>query len=89
MSIIKRLNESMESWDKMESAGAIYFMYGWGKKKQSNDPEEKHESEEDDYRDDTQGRRNARHLTKARMYANTPKARIKKQRTEIKKDLHG
>ena len=89
MSIIKRLNESIKSWDKMESASSIYFMYGWGKKEQSKESEEKHESEDDDYRDDTQGRRNAKHLTKARMYANTPKARIKKQRTEIKKDLQG
>lgn len=95
--MINKLNEEIKSWDKMEGAGAVYYMYGWGKKTQKDAESEakedneknKSESEESDYRDRTQGDRNAKHLAKARLYANTPQARLKKQRTELKKDLRG
>jgi hypothetical protein len=86
---IDKLKTSIQIWDKMESASAIYYMYGWGKKKDIEKIEEKHESEEDDYRDDTQGNRNAKYLKKARMHANTPQARLKRERTELKKELRG
>lgn len=154
MSLIKKLNEEIVMWDKMEGAGAVFWMYGWGKKKQK-DPEAKsegltldqaykayrnkipvkkwdgkvgiitniredyykgiavveikypygvygaelicdlefadspNESEDDDYRDDTQGNRNAKYLKKARIHANTPQARLKRERTELKKELDG
>jgi hypothetical protein len=152
--MIDKLNEEIQSWDKMESAVDIYYMYGWGKKKEDlketkqpkNESEDlaandlvevdrgtygkeqgkilsieedmfgspyakvklssgltssydltkltkiqndQNESEDDDYRDDTQGHRNAKYLKKARFYADTPQARLKKQRTELKKELRG
>jgi hypothetical protein len=87
--MIDKLQKSINAWDKLESASAVYYMYDWNKKAETEDSEEKHESEEDDYRDDTQGRRNAKYLKKARFYADTPQARLKKQRTELKKELRG
>ena len=90
MSILKKLNEEIELWDKCEGAGAVFWMYGWGKKKQEPEKVEiKNEDEDDDYRNDTQGNRNAKYLNKARFYADTAKARLKRQRTEFKKDMHG
>lgn len=154
MSILKKLNEEIKLWDKCEGAGAIFWMYGWGKKKNLKDvdkvksedltidqaykamrnktPVQKwdgkigiitnirenyyrgiavveikyphgaygaelisdlkiadvNEDEDDDYRDDTQGHRNAKYLMKARIHADTPKARLKRQRTELRKDLN-
>lgn len=89
MSLIHKLNEEIQKWDKLEGASAIYWMFGWGKKKEAEDSNTKNEDENDDYRDDTQGNRNAKHLNKARMYADTPQARLKRQRTERKKELRG
>lgn len=155
MSIIKKLDEEIKNWDKFEGAGSVYWMYGWNKKKETEDskPSEKAESisdgeahtikhgeklktktgeivtvdylyeiaktgrtgfcvifpdgtkknissrslskldknedENDDYRDDTQGDRNTKYLKKARIRANTPQARLKRERTEFKKELNG
>ena len=50
---------------------------------------DKNEDENDDYRDDTQGDRNTKYLKKARIRANTPQARLKRERTEFKKELNG
>ena len=93
MSLIKKLNEEIVMWDKMEGAGAVFWMYGWGKKKQkdpeASDDSSMNEDKDDDYRDNTQGNRNAKYLKKARIYANTPQARLKRERTELKKELNG
>ena len=90
MSVMKDLKAAMQSWDKMEGASAVYYMFGWNKKKAEETPEEseKNEEEEPDYRDRTHGERNTKHLKKARFYANTPKARLKRERTELKKELN-
>lgn len=85
---INKLNDEIQAWDKLEGASSVYFMFGWNKKKEDeSEDESKNEDEEPDYRDRTHGERNAKHLDKARFYANTPKARLKRQRTELKKDL--
>lgn len=85
---IDKLNNEIHEWDKLEGASSVYFMFGWGKKKEELEEEEsKNEDEDSDYRDRTHGERNAKHLDKARFYANTPKARLKRQRTELRKDL--
>ena len=113
MSIIKKLGEEIKNWDKFEGAGSIYWVYGWNKKKETEDSKssekaesisdgtkknissrnlsklDKNEDENDDYRDDTQGNRNAKYLKKARIRANTPQARLKRERTEFKKELNG
>lgn len=90
--MIKKLKDEIHAWDKMEGAGSVFWMYGWGKKKETDEPSEdkiQNEDENDDYRDDTHGNRNAKYLNKARFYANTAKARLKRQRTELRKDLRG
>ena len=90
MSDIGNLKKAIEEWDKMESASSIYYMFGWGKKKedQKEETEQKlSEENEPDYRDKTHGDRNAKHLMKARIYANTPQAKLKKERTLWKKEL--
>lgn len=89
MTIIKKLGEEIKNWDKFEGAGSVYWMYGWGKKKETEEDPAKNEDENDDYRDDTQGNRNTKYLKKARIRANTPQARLKRERTEFKKELNG
>lgn len=92
MTLIKKLNEAIEELNKMEGVGSVYWMYGWGKKQQKVKEENSQKYEEDDdkeYRDKTQGDRNSKYLMKARIYADTPQARLKKQRTEFQKELNG
>lgn len=88
--MIKKLNDEIASWDKMEGASTVFFMYGWGKSPKINTEDPiKNENEDDDFRDDTQGNRNKKYLIKARIHADTPQAQLKRERTQAKKDLHG
>lgn len=89
MSLMDDLNKEIHEWDKMEGASAIYLMFGWGKPKNNTEDaksEASNTAEEPDYRDRTHGDRNAKYLEKARFYANTPAARLKKERTLERKD---
>lgn len=85
---IDHLKNAICSWNKMESA---VFFWMKSEKTQETEKEEQqlNEKEEPDYREKTQGDRNAKHLDKARMYANTPQARLKRERTLLKKELRG
>lgn len=92
MSIFEDLKQSVQNWDKMEGASTVYFMYGWNKQNKEQAPEKQdvsEDSEEPDYRDRTHGERNTKYLDKARFYANTPQARLKRERTERAKDIRG
>lgn len=91
MKLIESLQTEIKNWDKAEGAGAVYFMYGRGKKPINSSEENDIKNEEDkkddkEYRDKTQGDRNSKYLMKARIHADTPQARLKKQRTEYEKE---
>lgn len=90
MKNINGLNEAIQEWDKMEGASSVFYMFGWNKKKEEptkEDEEINEDKEDEDYRNRTQGERNSKHLVKARIYANTPQARLKKERTLYRKEL--
>ena len=84
MSEFELLCQQLKKWNSLESA-CVYWWYKW-KIAPKVDPKS---LDEKDYRKEINGKRNAKNLEKARLYANTPQAQLKKQRTELRKGLRG
>lgn len=98
MNFAENLRKELAEWNKLEDSGgaegASYYYYNkktMPEPKDVEEPEDLQESAEDDkdFRKEIQGSRNARNLSKARFYADLPKNKIKKDRTDLYKTIKG
>lgn len=91
ISAFESLKAELAIWNKSENAEAYYYYYV---KPTTDSKEETNEADwekldKEDYRNKVYGNRNSKNLEKARMYANLPKNKIQKDRTDLKKSIHG
>lgn len=87
--MFEELKTELQEWDKKECAEALYYYYPKSKKQEISAKAEHADDEVKDFRKEIQGARNAKYLKRARYHADSPEARIQKERTELQKGLRG